>query len=136
VHTKLLTPLKHGHESCDFVNIIQRHEMNEFSTKTNTNIGLDRLISWFSCWCSARFGVMCCYDQYWSSPDKRKLSGHKVSIYFSSSSNIRCHEWQGGTASCPRNLSPYPNSFALPHKMRHKAELATQDCDFSLSYTC
>ena len=36
-------------ESCDFVNIIHRHEMNEFSTKTNMNTEVDRLISWFSC---------------------------------------------------------------------------------------
>ena len=119
-------------ESCDFVNIKHRHEMNEFSSKTNTNTGVDRLISWFSCWCSPRLGVVCSYDQYWSSPDKRKLSGHKASIYFSSSSNIRCHEWQGGTDACPGNLSTYPNSFALPHKMRHKTVLTTKDSEFNI----
>jgi len=29
--------------------------MNEFSTKTNMNTGVDRLISWFSCWYAPRF---------------------------------------------------------------------------------
>ena len=110
-------------ECCNFVNNIHGHEMNEFANKTNMNTGVDRLISWFSCWCSPQVGVMCCYDQYWSSPDKRKLSGHRASIYFSSSSNIRRHEWQGGTAACPGNLSTYQISFAPSHKMRHKAEL-------------
>lgn len=44
-------------------------------------------------------------DQYLTSPDMCKLPGYKASIYFSSSSNIHCHEWYDGTSAQEINMA-------------------------------
>jgi hypothetical protein len=44
-------------------------------------------------------------DQYLTSPDMCELSGHKVSIYTSSSPNIQCHERWDSTSAQEINMA-------------------------------